>query len=193
MAEVDGTEADEMASVLRDLQRRGTLSDRRLRLFACACCRFMDRRGNREGLAVVELAERLADGRVTPDEARRAATLVRCLSWDQRALEAVTELPRWFGCKALTWRTVPRSALLRDLLGTPAAASLDPVWLAWNDGTVARLAAGIYEERAFDRLPILADALEDAGCTDIVLLEHCRGPGPHARGCWALDFIRGAD
>src|SRR5207244_2679385 len=56
---------------------------------------------------------------------------------------------------------------------------------AWNDGTVVKLAQGIYHERAFDRLPMLADALEDAGCTDATILAHCRGPGPHARGCWA--------
>ena len=70
------------------------------------------------------------------------------------------------------------------------AAPLDPLCLVWNGGTVGRIAAGIYEERAFDRLPILADALEDAGCTDPALLTHCRGPGPHVRGCWAVDLLR---
>jgi hypothetical protein len=63
--------------------------------------------------------------------------------------------------------------------------------LAWNGGTVQRLAQAIYEEEAFERLPILADALEDAGCDDYLLLSHMRGPGPHARGCFVLDAILG--
>jgi hypothetical protein len=56
---------------------------------------------------------------------------------------------------------------------------------------VANLAAVIYEERTFDRLPLLADALEDAGCTDTELLGHLRGTGPDARGCWAVDLVLG--
>jgi hypothetical protein len=63
--------------------------------------------------------------------------------------------------------------------------------LAWNDDTVPKLAQAIYEERAFDRLPVLADALEDAGCTNEDLLVHLRGPGPHLRDCWALDLLLG--
>ena len=54
-----------------------------------------------------------------------------------------------------------------------------------------KLAASVYEEQAFDRLPILADALEEAGCDDAELLAHLRGPGPHARGCWPLDTLLG--
>jgi hypothetical protein len=56
---------------------------------------------------------------------------------------------------------------------------------------VQKLAKSIYDDRAFDHLPILADALEDAGCTDAAILEHCRGPGPHVRGCWVVDLILG--
>jgi hypothetical protein len=55
------------------------------------------------------------------------------------------------------------------------------------------LAQAIYEDRAFDRLPVLADALEDAGCTNSDLLGHLRGPGPHARGCWVLDLLLGKE
>jgi hypothetical protein len=61
--------------------------------------------------------------------------------------------------------------------------------LAWNDGTVRKIAEGIYAERAFDRLPILADALLDAGCDNEELIAHCRGAGPHVRGCWVVDTI----
>jgi hypothetical protein len=76
-------------------------------------------------------------------------------------------------------------------LPTPRDLAPRPEWLAWNGGTVPALARAIYAERAFDRLPILADALEEAGCTDAALLAHCRGPGPHVRGCWAIDLILG--
>jgi len=66
---------------------------------------------------------------------------------------------------------------------------LDPAWLAWNDGTVRRVAAAIYGQRAFARLPVLADALEEAGCNNADMVTHCRGPGPHVRGCWVLDLL----
>ncbi|MBY0522733.1 MAG: hypothetical protein K2R98_05020 [Gemmataceae bacterium] len=68
---------------------------------------------------------------------------------------------------------------------------VDPSWLDWSSGTVRKLAQVIYEQRTFDRLPILADALEDAGCSDADILTHCRQPGEHVRGCWALDLILG--
>jgi hypothetical protein len=86
--------------------------------------------------------------------------------------------------------------LLRCLFGPlpfRAPPRLNPAWLAWEGGTVVKLAAAIYDKRAFDRLPILADALEDAGCTEAELLAHLRGPGPHARGCWALDLLLGKE
>ena len=66
---------------------------------------------------------------------------------------------------------------------------IDAAWLGWNDGAVVKLAQGIYAGRAFDRLPILADALEDAGCSAADLLDHCRRPGPHVRGCWVVDLL----
>jgi hypothetical protein len=88
-----------------------------------------------------------------------------------------------------TWR---QRALLVDIFGNPFRSSaLDGSWLRWNDATVARIARGVYEERAFDRLPILADALLDAGCDDEELIQHCRGEGPHVRGCWAVDLMLG--
>jgi hypothetical protein len=68
----------------------------------------------------------------------------------------------------------------------PAAA-----WGSFRDGIVPRLARGIHDERAFGRMPILADALEEAGATDAEMLSHLRGPGPHARGCFVLDAVLG--
>jgi hypothetical protein len=68
------------------------------------------------------------------------------------------------------------------------SVTLDPEWLT---STVTQLARGIYDERDFDRLPILADALQDAGCDNADVLNHCRQPGPHARGCWVVDLVLG--
>ena len=77
--------------------------------------------------------------------------------------------------------------ILRDIVGNPfRPVALDPTWLT---PTVKQLAEAIYEEKAFDRLPILADALEDAGCTHADILAHCRQPGVHAKGCWVLDLV----
>ena len=61
----------------------------------------------------------------------------------------------------------------------------------WRTSTVLALAGAVYADRAWDRLPVLADALDDAGCTDPDLLGHLRGPGPHARGCWVVDLLLG--
>jgi hypothetical protein len=81
--------------------------------------------------------------------------------------------------------------LLRCIAGNPfrPALPLPAAVLAWNDETIRRLAQSIYDTRAFEQMPVLADALEEAGCTDGAILEHCRGPGPHARGCWVMDLL----
>jgi hypothetical protein len=81
------------------------------------------------------------------------------------------------------------ATLLRDIFGNPfRPVSFDP---AWRMGNVLSLAQAIYDERAFERLPILADALEDAGCTNADVLGHCRGGGEHVRGCWVVDLVLG--
>jgi hypothetical protein len=79
--------------------------------------------------------------------------------------------------------------LIHDIFGNPfRPSSLKPAWLTPN---VVGLANGIYDDRAFDRLPILADALEEAGCDDEEILLHCRRPGEHVRGCWVVDLLTG--
>jgi hypothetical protein len=81
---------------------------------------------------------------------------------------------------------------LLEIAGNAArSVTADPAWLTWNHGTVPAIARHVYDDRAFHDLPILADALEDAGCTNTDLLDHCRGPGPHVRGCWAVDLLLG--
>jgi hypothetical protein len=85
-----------------------------------------------------------------------------------------------------------QARLLRDIFGNPfRPVGVDPAWLTWTDGLVLRLARSIYDDRAFDCLPILADALEDAGCENADLLAHCRQPGEHVRGCWVVDLLLG--
>ena len=80
-----------------------------------------------------------------------------------------------------------QAALLRDVFGDPyPPPALAP---AWRTPDVATLAEGIYADKAFDRMPAFADALEKAGCTDQAILHHCRGDGPHVRGCWVLDGL----
>jgi hypothetical protein len=83
--------------------------------------------------------------------------------------------------------------ILRDILGPflfhPLTVS--PAVLTWNGGTIPKLAQAIYDERAFDRMPMLADALEEAGCTDADILAHCRSGHEHVRGCWVVDLILG--
>lgn len=87
--------------------------------------------------------------------------------------------------------------LAHDIFGNPFhPVTIDPAWLAWNNGTIVKLAQTIYDERELPsghldtgRLAILADALEDAGCTNADILAHCRSAGPHVRGCWVVDLL----
>jgi len=91
----------------------------------------------------------------------------------------------WYG------EVIAQCNVVRDLFGNPfRPISADATWLS---ATVRSVATAIYDERAFDRLPILADALEDAGCENVDILNHCRQPAVHARGCWVVDTLLGKD
>ena len=80
--------------------------------------------------------------------------------------------------------------LVRELFGNPfRAVACDPAWLSAGGAPALELAWSAYHERRFDLLPVLADALEDAGCIQEALLTHCRSGGAHVRGCWALDAL----
>jgi hypothetical protein len=82
-------------------------------------------------------------------------------------------------------------ALIRDVIPNPSRPPkrLLPQVFAWRDGSVRKLAQSIVEEQGFDWLPMLADALEEAGAGDAELLKHLRSPGPHFVGCWGLELI----
>lgn len=99
----------------------------------------------------------------------------------QSMLSAANQIPNW-----------PGSWLIREIYGNQTPVTpIDPDWLAWDAGTVRAIAQGVYEERAFDRLPILADALQDAGCDEEEVLAHLRSSQEHYLGCWALDWVLG--
>lgn len=202
--------------MLAEVADRTTL--RKLRLFAVACCRRVEHRMH-EGYArrAVEAALAAADGRLNPEEHREALLraraegeglgglaeaaalnaldVVRAIHVSWPLVEKVAVRTAETAVAAVVWPGAERAAqarLVRDVFGYPTrAVSVRPEWLA--GGAVRPVAEAVYAEEAFDGLPILADALEEAGCADTELLGHLRGPGPHVRGCWALDAVLGRD
>jgi hypothetical protein len=183
----------------------GRASERKLRLLAVAVYRNLS--GNAR---VANTAERLADGTASARQLREevdeelwhASTWYRHMGAEEvetvRALLRGIVAPRAAEAAELMVEAAgvdgagASCGLLRDVFGNPfRPATVDPSWLAWNDGTVIKMAQAIYDDRAFDRLPILADALEDAGCTNEDILTHCRQPGEHVRGCWVVDLLLG--
>jgi hypothetical protein len=115
--------------------------------------------------------------------------------WDAREWKALTwltflpffsEVPpfRWGGVVPDAYH---RADLVRDIFGSPfRRPRFDPVW---RTDTAVALARRMYDGRAFGPMPILADALEDAGCDEADVLAHCRDTGPHVRGCWVVDLV----
>jgi len=99
-------------------------------------------------------------------------------SW-RDAGECLEYLDLWHREAVLALATAPEFPVIR------------PAWLSWSSGIISKLAQAIQADQAFERLPVLADALEEAGCTDAAILAHCRGPGPHVRGCWVVDLLLG--
>lgn len=226
----------------------GRTTDRKRRLFLCACCRRAWHLLSRRGRRAVEVGERFADGLVKMDAmyaashpAYKAAVaedfgfgrqraayeavqtsyhplrMPQVLASSQSLARAIAEWPAndeggWRAmiraCRQLppgryeqvraeeaayrVQELAAQAQLVRCTFGNPfRRARVDKAWLAWNAGAVPMLAQASYEERDFDRLPILGDALEEAGCTDVAILDHCRRGGEHARGCWLVDLLLG--
>jgi hypothetical protein len=224
----DGEDTGDMHELLT-----GKGSDRKLRLFACACCRrIWDRLGDERSRRAVEVAERFADGACDQaaltaawQEAEQAASEVRDVPHEvpdaasDEFDDEYSNLPynaalaaHWCAIQAPTNDGVAEFAshaafyaqravdpvaecraqakLICDVLGgSTDLPRLDPSWLTSD---VLALARGIYAEKAFDRMPILADALQDAGCDNAEVLNHCRDANQvHVRGCWVLDLLLG--
>jgi hypothetical protein len=100
--------------------------------------------------------------------------------------------PQPFDAAAVRREKGPFCDLIRDVFGNPfRPVALEPAWLGWRGGLPAALARRLYESRDFGEMPVLADMLQDAGCADEQVLGHCRGPGPHVRGCFLVDLLLG--
>jgi hypothetical protein len=168
---------------------KGKVSERKLRLVAVAVHREyhrLDPRFSRpESSLAVDKAEAIAETSSSVDNATRSR-LGGYFILNPTAYGAATRLvdnsdvPDDFKC-----------GILRCIFGPlpfrPVA--LDTSICLSHGGKVVKLAQAIYNDRAFARLLILADALEEAGCTNEEILVHLRGPGPHVRGCWPLDLL----
>jgi hypothetical protein len=198
---------------------RGKASDRKLRLFAMACCRLVwERLVDERSRQAVVIAEAFADGLIGAKAlkaAHRVAASVahspyqigdtvycggaRSLVARTAELATARRLPlhemansTLSGCGLRADKYLDfKSRCLRDLFGPlpfrPVTCS--SMVFSWNDSMVPRIAQAVYDERAFDGLPILADALEDAGCDNEEVIRHCRSAGAHVRGCWAVDLL----
>jgi hypothetical protein len=192
-------------------------NDRKPLLFACACVtRIRDLLGTRAD-PWLEVAEQVAEGRAgleqLPDESAqnalselyagasaagkgrlRALLDVFTVRWQDDTWDPAE--PGWDDADTAAWdqERAAQAVLVRDIFGNPfRPVALDP---AWRTRPVLSLAQAAYEDVALPggtldlaRLAIFADALEDAGCTDVAILAHCRGPGPHVPGCWLLDLV----
>jgi hypothetical protein len=212
---------------------QGKASDRKLRLFAVACCRrIWHMLSDERSRTAVEVAEKHAEGKATAkemDQALSPALLhahhqhqggsgrdaayaaawssvlfpAQCVSAAQFAVGALAlDANSADNDEGLRAERSIQGTLVHCVFGNPFRPSRSPpaTVLAWNDGTVRRIAEGIYEERRLPegtldngRLAILSDALLDAGCDNEDLIVHCRSPGPHVRGCWAIDLILGKE
>jgi hypothetical protein len=203
--------------MLAALQGRG--SDRQFRLFSCACCRgIWDRLpdpANRDLVAAIEecpggtfrdleavlVASSARECEVGHEPGYRAAKYLGLgfskMSTAQAVLmvcDMVVRLAQ--GAAEVQAELNQQAAILRDIFGDPfRPAPLEP---SWRTPLVVGLARAAYDERDLPagtldplHLGVLADAAEEAGCEDAELLGHLRGPGPHWRGCWAIDLVLG--
>jgi hypothetical protein len=220
------TEADWLTSTSESAMRSHlwkVASERKLRLYACACTRRVWPFVKERGRQLIEAVERFSDETSTQEELATAREGV----WDEGMPEArggdwqYARQAAWYSADDSAWTAAAQSAcmayssetskppwpdidhsirvavyqaqcqLLRDIFGNPfRPVILDPVILDWNGNALRRIAQAIYAERCFSDLPVLADALEDAGCAG-ELMEHLRGPGPHVRGCHVIDALTG--
>jgi hypothetical protein len=178
----------------------------KIRLFICACCRrYWDRLEDERSRQAVEWSEQFVEGRADEEKRREIIGAAWAVlshypgnmpveSWwaafapCDRYLERDCE---WQGRDH--WQRVVMSDLLRDILGRRPhqPISIDTSWLSWHDGLLVSMAWKMYDSRNFSDMPVLADALEEAGCRDADILGHCRLGGEHVRGCWVIDLLLG--
>lgn len=192
----------------------GEVSGRKWRLFAVACCRrIWQLLPDEQSQQAIEVADRFADGKANDEELAAArSSLHPGPKVDARTAVLNATAHDAHVAAGLAFRSVAYAAaldrspddiaatlqdelkslatLLRDIFGNPfRPVEVHPSWILWEGGWFKRKAQTIYDERRFADLPLLADALQEAGCTDADILAHLRSPGPHIRGCWAVDLI----
>jgi hypothetical protein len=212
MDETEWQNCNNSETMLEWLREKPVATPRKLRLFAAFCCEWREDwlPDDTRCRDAIDVAERHADSTATDAElagVHRLAEEVQLLNREGYGVVALTLPDSWEAAHGVSiwpeylgWDPDEeaeerkwQATVLREILGPlpfrPIA--VDPAWLAWNHGTVPAIARHVYDDRAFHDLPILADALEDAGCTDADILAHCRGGGEHVRGCWVVDLLLG--
>ena len=117
------------------------------------------------------------------------AYLCAQLTVHRLATSHLTSLATWAAAQAAIRAEQP--AMLHEIFGNPFRPIAFPP--SWRPDTALTHARQMYEARDFSAMPILADALQDAGCDSADILDHCRGPGPHVRGCWVVDLVLGKE
>jgi hypothetical protein len=199
--------------MLEHLHASSKPGERKLRLFAIGYCRLVQHLLAPwvEMVSAVDAAARYVEGQLTLARlgqigaalARYYPHLLRPGTVGEQAHAAcrlaasLVAADPWAG----PWEVVRNPAweadrqrqasMLRCVFGNPfrPIPVVERGWLVWDNALIPNLAGAIYREAAFDRLPILADALEDAGCDHSDILGHCRRPGEHARGCWVVELL----
>ena len=188
---------------IRDACVKAGISSRKSRLFAVALCRmWVDWMPDQHTRELVDLAELFADGRVTDQQLQRARRAVYRWAnkhWNTLISSSHQDWARyWAAWNAAIPKIVPPCygffhrdnefrRIAADIFGSYAEPlTFDPTW---RTSTAVALAQQMYESRDFSPLPILADALQDAGCEHPDILSHCRGTGVHVRGCWVVDLV----
>jgi hypothetical protein len=220
----------EPSAMLFAIERQA--SDRKLLLFAVACCRRIWDRLDDASRSLLLATERYGDGgcsksqllsarrlvrertrqypsaewyataalrdaasvhdsephgSYSPDQAMGVARLVTRSLLPTEFINGIaigsdySQTPEWKG------ESAGQASLVRDIFGNPfRPVTFSP---AWRTDTAVALVRQMYEARDFSAMPILADALQDAGCDSDDILTHCRGEGPHVRGCWVVDLV----
>jgi hypothetical protein len=185
---------------------RHLLADERSRAAVEAAGRFADGLCDAAELDRGCDAAELARTGTLADARWWAASAACSLCAKRERIEVVMlDMPECLGVSHAAWSVAAAAgeaaerpaqvALLRDVFGPlpfrPVA--IDPAWLWWIGGTVPAIARRIYDDRRWEDMPILADALMDAGCDNSDILDHCRKPGEHVRGCWVVDLLLGKE
>jgi hypothetical protein len=209
LTESDWLQSTQTYEMLAFLGER--LSRRKRVLYGCASARqvwpLVTRAVNRKA---VQTSEHFADGQAKREEMLRAweqldwepamyvewhiGTVTGGFAYRSPTPEETREkrLSDFRQRRSVEQRHADWAEALREMVGNPFhEVRIEPAWLAWNDRAVLNLARIIYQEGRWEDLPILGDALEEAGCREERILDHCHGPGPHYRGCWVVDAVLG--